>query len=245
MARSRAPTPTRPTRGWPAQRPIWRAEGDVAVAAARYEALVGEAPADLEAPGASPDTPANVNDAVAQAEAHNAGLAASQAALSGAEDGVRRARADRAPTVDFVVGASSVRDQFFPGYRSDSASVGVEGRWAIFTGGLVNGRINEAVAGRAAAQASLDQARVDVQEAAIEAWQGLVTARAVATAAAAQSASAHAALASVREEVRVGEKPTLDLLDAEREALMADVGALRAEAATVVASYRLEAAIGS
>lgn len=222
-----------------------RAEGDVAIAAARYEALVGEAPVDLEATGAAPDAPANVNEAVEQAEAHNAGLAESQAALSGADEGVRRAKADRAPTLDLVVGASSVRDQFFPGYRSDSASVGVEGRWAIFTGGLVNGRINEAVAGRAAAQASLAETRADVQEAAIEAWQGLVTARAVATAAAAQSASAHAALASVREEVRVGEKPTLDLLDAEREALAAELGALRADAGTVVAAYRLKAAIGS
>jgi len=222
-----------------------RAEGDVAVAAARYEALVGEAPVELEAPGAAPDTPADVNEAVAQAEAHNPGLVASEAALSGADDGVRRARADRAPTLDLVVGASSVRDQFFPGYRSDSASIGVQGRWTIFSGGLVNGRINEAVAGRAAARASLDEARADVQEMAIETWQGLVTARAVATAAAAQSLAAKAALASVREEVRVGEKPTLDLLDAEREALAAELGALRAEAGMVVAAYRLRAAIGS
>ncbi len=222
-----------------------RAEGEVAVAAARYEALVGEAPVGLEAPTAAPDTPADVNQAVAQAEAHNPGLVASQAALSGADDGVRRARADRAPTVDLVVGASSVRDQFFPGYRSDSASIGVQGRWMIFSGGLVNGRINEAVAGRAAAQASLEETRADVRESAIESWQGLVTARAVATAAAAQSVAAKAALASVREEVRVGEKPTLDLLDAEREALAAELGSLRADAGMVVAAYRLRAAIGS
>lgn len=222
-----------------------RCEGDIAVAAARYEALVGEAPADLEAPGPPSETPGNVNEAVAQAEAHNAGLAAAQAALAGADDGLRRARADRAPTLDLVLGASSVRDQFLPAYRADSASIGVQGRWAIFAGGLVTGKINEAVAGRAAAQASLDQAHADVREAAIEAWQGLVTAHAVATAAAAQAASARSALASVREEVRVGEKPTLDLLDAEREALAADLGALRAEAATVVAVYQLRAVIGS
>ncbi|HWF76813.1 MAG TPA: TolC family protein, partial [Caulobacteraceae bacterium] len=138
----------------------------------------------------------------------------------------------------------TIRDEFFPGYHADSASIGVEGRWTLFSGGLVAGKISEAAAGRSAADATLEQTREAVRESAIEAWHGLATSRSVATAAQAQAAAADAALASVREEVRVGEKPVLDLLDAEREALADHLGALRADASVVVATYRLKATLG-
>jgi len=157
---------------------------------------------------------------------------------------VREAKAEGAPRVDIVAGGSSVRDEFLPGYHADAASIGVEGRWTLFSGGLVAGKVSEAAARRDAVEASLSQSRDDVREAAVEAWHGLVTARAVASASGAQATAADSALASVREEVRVGEKPTLDLLDAEREALADHLSALRAEAAVVVAAYRLQAVVG-
>jgi outer membrane protein len=227
-----------------AQADVARAEGDQAVAQARYEDLVGEPPDGLEAPTSLPDAPGNINDAVAEAEARNPGLAAAQATVSAADEAVRQAKAQQAPTLDLVAGASSIRDQFLPGYRADAASIGVEGRWTIYSGGLTAGRISEAAAGRGAAEASLDQAREAVREAAIEAWYALSTARSIDRAAQAQATASDAALASVREEVRVGEKPTLDLLDAERDALAARLEALRADAAAVVAAYRLRAATG-
>jgi outer membrane protein len=228
-----------------AQADVARSEGDVAVATAKYREVVGADPVGLEPPSALPQTPASVDEAVAAATSGNPGLAAAQAQVSAADEAVRRAKADRAPAVDLVAGAASVRDEFLPGYKADSASVGVEGRWTVFSSGLAAGKIHEAAANRNAAEASLDQARAQVEEAAIEAWHALDTARAVSVAAEAQSRSADAALANVREEVRVGQKPTLDLLDAEREALSARLEALRAEAATVVAAYRLKAAMGS
>jgi outer membrane protein len=227
-----------------AQADVARAEGALAVAKARYEELVGEEPIGLEPPASLPDTPADINDAVAEAEAHNPGLAASQAAVSAADEAVSEAKAQRAPTLDLVAGASSIHDEFLPAYQADALSIGVEGRWAIYSGGLVAGKIDEAAAGRNAAEASLDQARDQVRETAIEAWHDLATARAVATAADAEATSADAALASVREEVRVGEKPTLDLLDAEREALAARIADLQAQGARVVAVYRLKAVVG-
>lgn len=221
-----------------------QAEGDLAVAQARYKAVVGEDPVGLELPTALPSPPADVNDAVAKAEAGNPAVAAAQHALDAADDGIRRAKAAGSPTLALVANASSVRDEFLPGYRADGASIGLEGRWSLYSGGLVAGKVGEAAAERRAAQASLDQARSQTEEAAVEAWHALSTARAVAAAAAAEATASDAALASVREEVRVGEKPTLDLLNAERDALAARLGAVRAEAAQVVAAYRLQAVIG-
>ena len=220
-----------------------RVQGDEAAAEARYQTIVGVDPVGLETPTTPSGLPANVNEAVAKAEAANPTLAAARSALDAADRGVSKARADGAPTIALVASAASVRDRFLPGYRADAAVIGVEGRWALFDGAHA-GRVAEAVSGRAAAQASLDQARDATQEAAIEAWHALATARAVSLAAADQAKAADAALANVREEVRVAEKPTLDLLDAEREALAARIGVLRAEAATVVAAYRLLAVVG-
>jgi TolC family type I secretion outer membrane protein len=221
-----------------------RADGDLAVAQARYVELVGEAPGALEPPTSLPAAPADIDEAVSEAEARNPGLAAAQAAVTAADEALRQAKAERAPRVDLVAGGSTIRDEFFPGYRADSASIGVEGRWTLFSGGLVAGKINEAAAGRGAAEAALSQSRDAVREAAVEAWHGLVTTRSVAAAADAEATAAEAALASVREEVRVGEKPTLDLLDAEREALADRLAALRADAGVVIAAYRLKAVIG-
>jgi TolC family type I secretion outer membrane protein len=220
------------------------AQGALDMARARYGALVGEEPAALDPPGDPPPGPATVSEATAEADANSPSVAAAQATLRAAEQGVREAKAGRLPTLALTAQASSVRDQFLPGYKADGASIGIQGRWTLFSGGLVAGKIDEATAGRRAAEDALDQARATVEETAIDAWQARRTADAVARAAADQATAAEAALDSTRQEVRVGQKVTLDLLDAEREALAARIGALQADGSRVVTAYRLAAAIG-
>ncbi len=219
-------------------------QGDLARARARYRVLVGEEPAGLEAPGEPPATPASLDDAVSEARAGNQGVAAAQAAVRAAEAAVRRARAEGAPTLAVVAEASSIRDQFLPGYRAEGGSIGVQGRWPLFTGGLVSGKVSEAQANVREAEAALDQARAASEEATIDAWQARQTADQVAVAANDQAKAAEAALDSVRNEVRVGARPTLDLLDAEKEALAARIGQLQAQGARTIAAYRLMAALG-
>jgi outer membrane protein len=67
------------------------------------------------------------------------------------------------------------------------------------------------------------------------------TSRALMEAAADQAIAAASVLDSVRNEVRVGQKPTLDLLDAEREALAAQSAVIAARGGAVVAAYQLNA----
>ena len=195
--------------------------------------------------GAPPAGPAQIGDAVAAAEADNPAIAAAEAQVSAAKDGVRRAEADRFPSVALEAQASSVRDEFLPGYRADGFSVGVQGHWTVFSGGAVSGKIDEARADERAAEAALDQARAAVDEGVIDAWTARQSAEAQAAASSDQARAADAALADVREEVRVGERPTLDLLDAERADLDARIASLDADAARVVAAYRLNAAMGA
>lgn len=218
-----------------------RARGDVARTRAHFAAVVGVEPDGLEALPTPPVTPASLDAAVASASQSSPALLAAQASSRAAEAGVRYADAERLPSLALTATASRSRDQFFPGYRADGVTVGVQGRWTLFAGGAINGRVNEARSGVRAARSGLDAARAQVREAVVGAWEDVETSRALVEAASDQSTAATSALESVRHEVRVGQKPTLDLLDAEREALAARSALVAARGGAVVAGYRLNA----
>ena len=218
-----------------------RATGDAARAQAHFTSVVGTAPDGLQPPPPPPQTPPTLEDAVAMATQSSPALLGVRASVRAAEAGVRFARADRFPSVALSAKATTSRDQFFPGYRADGYAVGVEGRWTLFSSGLISGRISEARADVRVAEAQLDATTAQVHEAVVGAWQDVRTAKAVVEAATDQAAAASGALESVRHEVRVGQKPPVDLLDAEREALAADSALVIARGDEVVDAYRLNA----
>jgi outer membrane protein len=67
----------------------------------------------------------------------------------------------------------------------------------------------------------------------------------MAEATAAEASAADAAETSLGHEVKVGAKPMIDLLNAQRDTLAARVALAKAKADQVVTRYRLRAAIGS
>jgi outer membrane protein len=218
-----------------------RASGDVARARAHFVTVVGVEPDNLESLPAPPPVPQSLDEAMAAALRTSSALVAAQAQARGADAGVRYAQAERWPSLALTATASSARDQFFPGYRADGVTMGVQGRWTLFAGGLINGRIAEARASARGAQSGVDSARAQVREAVTGAWADVQTARALVVAATDQTSAASSALDAVRNEVRVGQKPTLDLLDAEREALAAQSAGVAARGGAVAAAYRLNA----
>jgi outer membrane protein len=137
-----------------------------------------------------------------------------------------------------------VRDQFFPDYRADSATVGIRARWELFSGGRVSGKIDEMSSEQRAAEARLRAVRLQIEEQVISAVQNVRTAQLVEQAAGEQANAAGEALTSVRHEVRVGMKPQLDLLDAERELIAAEAAAAQARADRVVSAYQLLGLLG-
>ena len=224
-----------------AQADLARAQGDLARGRARFVALVGAPPDGLEPLPPPPAVPASLAEAMALALRDSPALVSAQAQAQAAEAGVRQAEAARLPSFALTATASTARDQFFPGYRADNLTVGVQGRWTLFSGGLTKGRIDEARAEARGAASGLRAARAEVVAAVVGAWEDVQTARAVVEAADDQVRAASSALDSVRNEVRVGQKPTLDLLDAEREALAARAGLVAARGGAVTAAYRLNA----
>ena len=221
-----------------------RAEGMTVSAAARFRNLTGLDAAGLEPLPGNPPLPATLEEAMDAAKARSPMLAQAEAGLRAAEARARGARAQRLPTVGAFAEAGTVRDQFFPDYRADSATVGVRARWELFSGGRVSAKISEATSEVRAAEARKRAAEMQIEEAVIAAFQEVRTARLVESAAEDQAEAAEQALASVRHETRVGMKPQLDLLDAEREALGAGAAAVGARTDRIVAAYRLLALIG-
>lgn len=222
-----------------------QASGGLEAARAGFFAIVGQEPEGLEEPAAPPAAAGSRDQAVEMALAQNQDLKAAEAAHRAARAGVAVARAERLPSLALVARASSMRDQFFPGYRSDGSTIGVQGRMTLFSSGAVSGRISEAQAQARAAEARLQGARDAVRAEAITAFEGHAAAVASLVAARERAEAAGLALETMRHEVRVGQRTTLELLDAEREALSARTALAHVRGEAVVAVYRLNAAVGA
>lgn len=114
----------------------------------------------------------------------------------------------------------------------------------IYQRGLEYSNVRSAKQTRAQRRLEIDVARDEVRAAILSAWGSLQSATASIESANAQARAAQIALDGVREEARVGQRTTLDVLDAEQEALDARVSVVIAERDRVVASYALLSAVG-
>jgi len=90
----------------------------------------------------------------------------------------------------------------------------------------------------------LDTQRDVAQQATVQAWGQLEAAKAQILATQAQVLAAETALNGVREEARVGQRTTLDVLNAQQELVNARVALVSAQRDRVVASFALLAATG-
>jgi outer membrane protein len=221
-----------------------RAQGQRVSARARFSNLTGLDASELQPLPANPALPATLEEAMEAAKRDNPALAQAEAEFRAAGAAARGARAERLPTVGAFAEAATVRDQFFPDYRADSATVGIRARWELFSGGRVSGKIDEMSSEQRAAEARVRAMQMQIEEQVISAVQNVRTAQLVEQAAGEQANAAGEALTSVRHEVRVGMKPQLDLLDAERELIAAEAAAARARADRIVAAYQLLSLLG-
>jgi outer membrane protein len=114
----------------------------------------------------------------------------------------------------------------------------------IYEGGEVYARVRQAkeTVGqrRIEAEVTRDQVRATV----VSSWGQLEASRAQIIAAQAQVEAAEVALNGVREEARVGQRTTLDVLNAQQELLVARVNLITAQRDRVVNSYAVVQAMG-
>jgi outer membrane protein len=224
---------------------VARAESDVVQARTHFTSVVGIPPEDLSPIETVPPLPGTIDEAVAMAAANSPALGIAKSKVEAADAALRRAKAERWPTVSAVAEAGTVRDQFFPGYRTNDLRVGVRGRVNIFSGGLVSGKVAEAEAARRAALAELDGAKATLNENVATGWQIVLSTATMREATAEGAKSADMAYADARAEHKLGAKPTAEVLDAQRDSISASLNRIMATGEAVVSVYRLRAVIGS
>jgi len=127
---------------------------------------------------------------------------------------------------------------------SNSASVTGRVRVPIYQGGGVSARVRQAKENLGLTRIQVDVSRNQVRADVIAAWGDLDAAKAATISAAAEVKAAQIALDGVQEEQRVGQRTTLDVLDAQQELLDAQVTQVLAQRGRIVAAFRLIAAVG-
>jgi outer membrane protein len=122
----------------------------------------------------------------------------------------------------------------------------VEGQLAIpvYQGGAEYATIRQAKETLGQRRVDLDTARDQAQQTVVQSWGQLEAAKAQIEATQAQVTAAEIALNGVREEARVGQRTTLDVLNAQQELVNARVALVTAQRDRVVASYTVLAAVG-
>ena len=221
------------------------AEGRRINAEAQFRRLTGHDAGALAPLPALPATPPTLDEAVDSAHQANPALAQAQKGIDIARAGVRAAKAESLPTIGAFAEAGRTRDQFFPGYQANTFAVGIRGRWTLWAGGRTQAKIEAADATLDGSEARARDARDQVESAVISAWSGLTTAQRMVAASTARAAAADEALRSTQLEAKVGAKPTLAVLDAERDALSAQAAVIEAEGQRLIAAWQLDALAGA
>ena len=114
----------------------------------------------------------------------------------------------------------------------------------LYQGGLEYGQIRQAKETLGEQRILVDSARMSVQQAIVSAHAQLEAARAAIAANQTQIRAANLALSGVIEERNVGQRTTLDVLNAQQTVLDARESLAIAQHTAVVASYALIAAMG-
>jgi outer membrane protein len=126
-----------------------------------------------------------------------------------------------------------------------SASIGGQLSVPIYQGGQEYATIRQAKETLGQRRLDLDTARDQVQSTVTQAWGQLEAAKAQIESTTAQVNAAEIALNGVREEARVGQRTTLDVLNAQQDLVNARVALVTAQRDRVVASYTVLAATGA
>ena len=226
---------------------VLTAEANATASAASYRQVIGTAPGKLTA--ATPVdrfSPRSVPAAVNVGTADNPAVTSAQYNVDVAEQAVRVAEGALYPTLS-VQGAYQknwLSTQSLSTMDAYSASVLGTLSVPIYQGGAEYSLIRQAKETLGQKRIDLDTARDTVRQAVVQAWGQLEAAKANIDATEAQVQAAGIALNGIREEARVGQRTTFDVLTAQQTLVNARVAVVTAQHDRVVASYTLLSAVG-
>ncbi len=225
------------------------AESNFITAKAQYQQVIGvPAPARL-APAAPVDrlSPRTLDGAIARGRTEHPTITTAMYNVDVAVHQVKIAEGALAPSLLAVgsVQKSYGSLQSLSVLETLSASIAAQFTVPIYQGGAEYAAIRQSKEILGQRRMDLDTARDQVQSSVVQAWGQLEAAKAQINATQSQVTAAEVALNGVREEARVGQRTTLDVLNAQQDLVNARVALVTAQRDRVVASYTLLAAAGS
>jgi outer membrane protein len=201
--------------------------------------LAAATPVDRLSPKALPQ-------AIAEARATHPSVTTAMFTVDAALFQVKIAEGALYPALNVVGSATKNFGQASSLTTLESFAGSVAGQLSIpvYQGGAEYATIRAAKETLSQRRVDLDTFREQAQQVVVQSWGQLEAAKAQIQATQAQVAAAEIALNGVREEARVGQRTTLDVLNAQQELVNARVALVTAQRDRVVASYTLLAATG-
>ena len=225
------------------------AESNYVTAQANYQQVIGVPAPTRQAPAAPVDrfSPRTLDGAIVRGRTEHPLITTASYNVDVAVFQVKIAEGALAPTL-IAVGAVTKNygsTTALSVLENLSASIAAQYSVPIYQGGSEYSTIRAAKETLGQRRLDLDTARDQVQSTATQAWGQLEAAKAQINATQAQVTAAEVALNGVREEARVGQRTTLDVLNAQQDLVNARVALVTAQRDRVVASYTVLAAVGS
>jgi outer membrane protein len=223
------------------------AESNYTTSRSTYRQVIGVEAGKL-APGTPVDrfSPRALPQAVAEARAQHPSVTTAMFNVDSALLQVKISEGALYPTLNLVGSAQKTYGSTasFVNLESFLGSVAGQLTIPIYQGGGEYSLIRQAKETYGQRRIDLDTARDQAQQTVVQSWGQLEAAKAQIQATQAQVAAAEIALNGVREEARVGQRTTLDVLNAQQELVNARVALVTAQRDRVVASYTLLASVG-
>ena len=228
------------------------ARAQVLASEAAYLQLVGDKPGRLDPAGPVASLlPAGIDAALGAALGEHPVIKATLHMVDAASFQVRSAEGSLLPQIRAEAGVShNYRHESLPGVgmggttRGESASVGLNLTIPIYQGGLASAQVRRSKESLGQARIEVDVARDQVRAAVTAAWTQYVAAREVVAAGRELVSAAQLALNGVIEERNVGQRTTLDVLNAQADVITAQINVASAERDVVAASYAILSAMG-
>ena len=221
------------------------AESNLTTTRANFRRIIGNEPGTL-APGTPVDRflPGTLPSAIEVGMIQNPNVTAAMHGIDVSFLNVKVAEGALFPTLNLVVSVQQSYETTLPLLKSFGASGAAQLTVPVYQGGTEYALIRQSKETLAQQRLVLDQTRDQTRATVTQSWGQFQAAKAQIASAQAQVAASETALNGVREEARVGQRTTLDVLNAQQALVNARVNIVTAQHDRVVASYAVLAAIG-
>ncbi|MBV1879729.1 MAG: TolC family outer membrane protein [Pseudomonadales bacterium] len=211
---------------------------------AEFFRVVGENPNNLTEPGSVAGLPSTLAEAIQIGLQNNPGLQAAEAELEAARAGYKQARAAYHPRFDLELGATRNDDGDGTVGANDDETAVIRMTYNLYRGGADKARINEAQATEFVSRQNLASINRAVEEDITLVWNELDDILMRLEYLKAHVKSTREVLDVYNEQLSLGKRTLLDLLDIQNELLRAEVALITGEYTAMFASYRVLTSTG-